>query len=277
MSAPRDPRRPWPLPAHFPEYGAEFLGTAALVFFGLSAVVFNLGAGSPLAAWIPDVGWRRLVTGLCFAGTGSLIALSPLGKLSGAHINPSVSIAFWADGKMHAGDCLGYLLAQFLGGIAGAAALAWAWGARAASVHNGMTLPGPGVSEAEAFALEAALTALYLFLVFLFVSSQRLVRWTPLMNWVVFALLVWTEAPLTGTGANPARSLGPALVSGVWRAQWIYLLAPPLGGLIGLACFRLLQVRRPERHVLTGKLTRAPRYRSLFRGEKISQRPAPKA
>jgi aquaporin Z len=199
--------------SHGPEYIAEFLGTACLVFFGLSAVVFDFGAGLPMAHWIPNHSARLLITGLCFAGTGSLVALSPLGRLSGGHINPSVSLAFWLSGKMHGRDFAGYVAAQMLGGI--------------------------------------------------FVSSPRLMRWTPLMNWLVIATMVWLEAPVSGTSLNPARSFGPALMTGLWTAQWLYLIAPPLGGMMGLLAFRTLTSE--TRALLTGKLFTAANYRSIFK------------
>jgi aquaporin Z len=74
-----------------------------------------------------------------FAGSGSLVAISPLGKLSGAHINPSGSIAFWLQGKMHHHDICGYIISQFLGAIIGAGLLVSVWGKYAVSVNNGMT------------------------------------------------------------------------------------------------------------------------------------------
>jgi aquaporin Z len=86
---------------HWPEYGSELLGTAFLVFSAVSAVTFNLGSGSPLAAVLPNSNVRRLMTGLLLAGSGPLVAISPLGKLSGGHLNPAVSLAFWLQGKMH--------------------------------------------------------------------------------------------------------------------------------------------------------------------------------
>ncbi len=86
----------WPR-LHWPEYGSELVGTAFLVFIALSAVTFNFGSGSPLAVVLPNESVRRLIMGLMLAGCGPLIAISPLGKLSGAHINPAVSLAFWRD------------------------------------------------------------------------------------------------------------------------------------------------------------------------------------
>ena len=122
---------------HWPEYGAELLGTAFNIFVGLSAVVFDFGKGLPMEHLIPNNSIRLLITGLVFAGSGSLVAISPLGKLSGAHINPCVSLAFWAQGKMHQHDIGGYIIGQFLGAIIGTLLLVAVWGRYAASLDNG--------------------------------------------------------------------------------------------------------------------------------------------
>ncbi len=262
-STPEAAERRW----HWPEYAAEFLGTACLVFFGLSAVVFDFAKDLPMAHWIPSPGTRLLINGLLFAGSGSLVALSPLGRLSGAHINPSVSLAFWLAGKMRLCDLAGYVMAQMLGGMAGAIALVLVWRGHAASVGNGMTLPGEGWPLWIVFDCEVVLTGVLVFLIFVFVSSHRLHRWTPLMNWLVVATMVWQEAPISGTSLNPARSFGPALVSGVWNAQWLYFLAPPLGGMLGLAAFHLFMPA--WRCLVSGKLVHAPNYRSIFPPEPV--------
>jgi len=89
---------------HWPEYGAELLGTAFLLFAGVSAVIFDFDKSLPLAHLLPNKSVRLLITGLLFAGSGSLVAISPLGRLSGGHINPAVTLAFWAQGKMHRFD-----------------------------------------------------------------------------------------------------------------------------------------------------------------------------
>jgi aquaporin Z len=107
------------------------------------------------------------------------------------------------------------------------------------------------------------MTALLVLAIFVFVSSHRLMRWTPLMTWILVAMMVWLEAPISGTSLNTARSFGPALVAGVWHAQWIYAVAPPLGGVVGLLLFRLTM--RAGREVLTGKLFHAPNYRTVFK------------
>jgi aquaporin Z len=253
----------WWKELHWSEYGAEFLGTAFLILAGLSAVVFDFGKGLPPAALLPDASLRRLITGLLFAGSGSLVAISPFGRLSGAHINPSVSLAFWVHGKMHHHDVLGYIISQFLGAIAGEALLVLLWGKYARSVMDGMTLPGAGYALWEVFVAELALTCLLVLTIFLFVSSQRLMRWTPLITWLLVASMVWLEAPISGTSLNPARSLAPALFAWLWTDQWLYWIAPPLGALLAVGLFRL--VSAGERDVMTGKLFHVPYYRSIFK------------
>lgn len=263
---------PWWQRLHWPEYGAELLGTAFLVFVGLSAVVFDFGTGLPMSTWIPNHSARLLLTGLIFAGSGSLVAISPLGRLSGAHINPSVSLAFWVHGKMHIHDFFGYVLSQFVGATLGETLLVLLWHPYSASVNNGMTLPGAGYPLWLVFAAEVVLTFFLVLLIFLFVSSHRLMNWTPLMNWLLVATMVWQEAPISGTSLNPARSFAPALLSANWTQQWLYFIAPPLGALIAVGVFRLLAVG--ERDVLTGKLFHVAHYRSVFKNVSAPHMPA---
>ncbi len=257
-SLPPAPAHDW----HWPEYGAEFTGTAWNVFIGLSAVVCNFAPGMPGARLVPDASLRLWITGLIFAGSGSLFTISPWGRLSGAHLNPSVTLAFWAHGKVRRHDLLGYLAAQAMGGTLGAALLVLTWGRHAADVNNGVTLPGAGFSAATAFGAELLMTFAYVLGIFVFVSRARLMRWTPLYNWLAVAGLVWLGAGVSGTSLNPARSLGPALVSWRWHAQWIYAVAPPLGGMSAALVFPLLA---REHEVLTAKLFHSSLYRSIFR------------
>ncbi|GAC1461140.1 MAG: aquaporin [Chamaesiphon sp.] len=253
----------WLRNLHWAEYGAELLGTAFLVFFGLSAVVFDFAKGLPMEHLIPNQSVRLLITGLLFAGSGSLVAISPLGKLSGAHINPSVSLAFWAQGKMHHHDIGGYIIGQFLGAIIGAMLLVFVWGKYADSVHNGITLPGQAYPLWYVFLAEVFMTFLLVLSIFIFVSSQRLMRWTPLMTWLLVATMVWLEAPISGTSLNPARSIGPDLVTWFWQNQWLYCIAPPLGSMLAVGAFRLLTFG--DRDILTCKLFHVSAYRNIFK------------
>lgn len=246
---------------HWPEYGAELVGTLWNVFIGLSAVVFNFAPGLPGSRLIPDASLRLWVTGLVFAGSGSLYTISPWGRLSGSHLNPSVTLAFTSVGKLHWRDTLGYLAAQFTGGTLGAGLLALVWGSHAAEVGGGVTLPGLGHSVADAFRAEFLMTFSYLLAIFFFVSNRSLMRWTPLMNWVVVAGLVWLGAGVSGTSLNAARSFGPALVTNTWRVQWLYAVAPVAGALSAAGAWQLFVVRK----VLTAKLYHIEFYRSVFR------------
>ena len=253
---------------HWPEYGVELVGTAWLVFAGLSGVIFD-SPGMPGARLIPDASLRLWVTGLIFAGSGSLYTISPWGRLSGSHINPAVTLGFCAQGKVRWHDGVGYIAAQCVGGWIGAAVLALVWGRHAAVVNFGVTLPGPGYRVSDAFWAEFLMTGSYLLAIFYFVSRQALLRWTPLMNWIVVSGLVWLCADISGTSLNPARSFGPALVAGQWKAQWIYAAAPPLGALAAVAAY---QVASRGRKILTAKLYHSELYRTVFKRTHVPHR-----
>jgi aquaporin Z len=247
---------------HFSEWGVELAGTAMLMIGGLSAVALDFGRGSPVAAAIPSVSLRLLLTGALFAAIGSLVAISPLGRLSGAHVNPAVTLAFWLTRQVHPHDLAGYLAAQFAGALIGVGIWRLAWGPIAESVMDGVTLPGPGVHPLEAVAIEALMTAILVLTIFLFVSRPKLMRWTPLAVWLVVTLLVWQGALLTGTSLNPARSFGPAVIHGSYSSIWIYFTGPVIGAAVAAVLVHVLGARfRP----LTAKLFHDPRYPTIFR------------
>jgi len=211
---------------------AEFIGTALLVLVGLSIVIFDFGAGSPLTRIVPDAGLRRVLTGFLFGTTGALIAVSWVGKASGAHINPVVTLAFLIMGKMSAARATGYMLAQFAGAVVGALPLLL-WGGLGRSVDFGATIPGPGHSTWLALAGEIVTTFALVAGLFLFIGNKRLAPWTPLLFPFLYAVMVYLEAPISGTSTNPARTLGPAVISEVWRGWWIYLAGPIIGAWLG--------------------------------------------
>lgn len=262
----------WWKQLHWSEYSAELLGTAFNLFVGFSIITFNFGKGLPMESLIPDESLRLLINGLIFAGSGSIFAVSPLGKLSGAHLNPCLSIAFWIQGKMHRHDLLGYIIGQFLGAIIGTFLVVILWGKYANSVNNGMTLPGNGYPLWYVFLAEVTITLMLVLSICIFVSHRQLMRWTPVMTWLLIAAMVWLESPISGTSLNPARSFGPALISGVWQDQWLYWIAPTLGALLAVGVFRLLSMG--DREILTAKLFHVPHYRCIFKNVKVPHRRA---
>jgi aquaporin Z len=237
LNAPDRPLHGQPSPPdrlHPSLYLAEGIGTALLVALGLSIVIVIFDRDSIIAAVLPSAAWRRVLAGGCFGTVGALIAISPLGRISGAHINPAVSLAFWLERKLAWRDLLGYVLAQMLGGAIGALPLLL-WGAHGRELGFGATTVGAGVSVGTAFAGETLATAALVLVIFISGSHERTRRFTPWTIPPLFAWLVWWEGPLSGTSANPARSFGPALVSGLWHELWIYLLAPLAGAAIAVA------------------------------------------
>ncbi len=211
-------------------YAAEFAGTALLVFVGLGVVIFDFAPGSPTA--VLGSGFAvRLLTGLLFGGTGALIALSPLGRLSGAHLDPVVSWAFWLVGSLSALDAVAYTVCQFAGATVGGLALPAVWGRAGAAVRYGATLPMSGLTPWAAVGGEVLVTFALVGGILWFVGHPRLRAFTPALLPPLVALLVAFEAPLSGTSMNPARSLGPALVAGALGPLWVYLLGPAVGAL----------------------------------------------
>jgi len=222
---------PWKL------FGAELIGTALLVAVGLSIVIADFGRGSPLDPMLPGEAWRRLITGFLFGTTGALIALSPLGKESGAHINPAVTLGFWLMGRLRARHAVGYVVCQLAGALVGAVPLL-AWGATGRSVAYGATVPGPAYGAPWALLGEAVTTFALVFGLFFFLRHRSLRPYTPALFPPLYAIMVWLEAPVSGTSTNPARSLGPAVISGDWHGWWIYWLGPLIGTLLAVAAYR---------------------------------------
>lgn len=222
---------PWRL------FGAELIGTAVLVAVGLSIVIVDFGHGSPASQLLPNAAARRALTGFLFGATGGLIAVSPLGRESGAHINPAVTVAFWLMGRLRLPHALGYVLCQLAGALLGAAPLL-AWGGTGSSIAYGATVPGAGYGPIEALLGETATTFALIFGLFLFLRHRRLRAFTPAIFAPLYAIMVWLEAPISGTSTNPARSFGPAVISGLWHGWWIYWLGPLLGTLLAVAAYR---------------------------------------
>lgn len=223
---------------------------------GLSAVCLVFGDGSFLAEALPSDSVRYVVVGALFAACVSLVAVSPLGRLSGAHLNPAVTLSFRVLGRVSGHDVGGYLFAQLAGALAGTALVSLLWGSTADSVGGGATTVGK-TGTGLAISLEVAMTAVLIGVILLFVSDARLTRWTPLAIWPVITALVWIGSPYTGTSLNPTRSVAPALVFAQVADLWVYVLAPVVGAVVvGLLWRRRDRAAQPK----TAKLFHDPGY-----------------
>jgi aquaporin Z len=229
-------RFPWRL------FLSELIGTGLLLLTGLSLVIFMFGAHSPIAWVILNEGTRRRITGFVFGMFGALISLSAVGKESGAHINPCVTLGFYLVGKLDARTAGVYVLGQLSGAVLGCLPLL-AWGAMGRSVAFGATLPGQTYPLRTVLMGEIVTTFCLITLLCVFIGIRQLRRFTPLMIPVLFAIMSYYEAPISGTSCNPARSFGPALISGQWHGWWIYWVGPVIGTLLAILVCNALALK----------------------------------
>ena len=251
---------PLPQTWHPRMYAAELVGTALLVSLGVSVVIAMFGRGTPMEALVPNQGVRRLLTGFIFGLVGAVITVSPVGRISGAHLNPAVTLAFVAEGKLARRDALGYIVAQLLGGLLSIGPLR-AWGAMGESVRFGATIPLRSVPLLWPLLGEAGVTCALVTLIFVMVAHRPTRRFTPWSIAPLFGVMVWLEAPLSGTSANPARSLGPAILAADLSDLWLYFVGPVAGALLAVALLRtgVFGVHRPPAaRVAHFDLERAP-------------------
>jgi aquaporin Z len=218
---------------HWREYLAEFLGTALLLLFGLSLVIIMFGEGAAAAHIIPSNRVRQMITGFVFGCIGASIAVSPIGKISGAHINPAVTLGFRMMGKLNLRTTLAYIIVQLAGAVFGSAPLL-IWGSLGKSISFGATLPGEGYSTLTVLMGEVVTTFALIVGLCLFLGYKRIRPYTPLMIPFLYAVMVPLEASISGTSTNPARTFGPAVISGQWQGWWIYWVGPLLGTLAGI-------------------------------------------
>jgi len=218
---------------------SEVIGTAALVFGGLSVVIVMFGQGSPMALIVPDELLRTVLSSFLFGCIGSAVALSRVGRESGAHINPAVTMGFWMMRKLDMRTAAGYIVAQLLGAALGALPLL-AWGSMGRSIAFGATTPGAGYSTSMVLMGEVATTFGLCATLCICLAFHRLRPYTPFVIPFLYAVMVPLEAHISGTSTNPARTFGPALISGRWDGWWIYWVGPMLGMLAAIvACSSL--------------------------------------
>lgn len=224
---------------HWPEYALEALG---LALFMLSAAAFAIvieHPDSPLRATVTGALPRRLLMGIAMGLTAATLIYSPVGARSGAHLNPATTVTFLRLERMHTVDAAGYVVAQFAGGVAGisiAAALLGPW-IGAPSVRYVATVPGEMWGMTAAFLAEAAITFVLMTVVLHVSNHARWSRYTGVCAGLLVAAYITFEAPISGMSMNPARSLGPAILSDAVGPLWIYFIAPAIGMLSAAELF----------------------------------------
>jgi aquaporin Z len=218
---------------------AEMAGIALLLMIGLSIVTLMFGIGSPMAEYIPNVNLRKVITGFLFGSTGALISISHLGKVSGSHINPAVTMSFWLFKKMDSRKALIYVVAQLIGAVLGTLPM-FLWGQLGRSISFGVTVPGEGYSVQTALIGELVTTFFFVTILIIFLGFRQIRPYTPFISPVYFAIMNPIESHISGLSTNPARSFGPSLVAGIWDSWWIYWVGPLGGALLAcIVCSRL--------------------------------------
>lgn len=205
------------MPPHFDTRRliAESLGTFFLVLIGPGAVMVDAYSGGAVGHTGVALAFAFVVTTMVYA----------LGHLSGAHINPAVTIGFWSARRFPSREVVPYVIAQALGAVTASLTLRATLGPIG---HLGATLPA--LSLGAAFVIEALLSFALMFVIMAVATDERAADgFAGVAVGLTVGFCALTGGPLTGASMNPARSFGPALVGGVWTAHWIYWVAPILG------------------------------------------------
>ncbi len=209
------------------EVVAEAGGTFILVFIGTGAVMVNQISQGAITHLGISMVFGAIVAALIYA----------LGHISGAHFNPAVTLAFWRSGFFPGDRVVAYILAQCVGAIAASLLLKSTFGTIA---NLGATLPLNG-NWHQSLILETVLTFILMFIIFGSGLDRRApIGFAGISIGLTVAVAAAVMGPITGASMNPARSIGPALVAGLWQHHWVYWVAPILGAQLAVVVYRWL-------------------------------------
>jgi glycerol uptake facilitator protein len=225
---------------------AELIGTAVLVFIGVGSVPATLILGGSAPFTMAELGMISFAFALAVA-----CLVYTIGHISGCQINPAVTLALAATGKMPWREVPGYILAQLAGAVVGALTIVGVLGHKAVTVGLGIASYGSGTGAGHAFFAEAVGTAILVFVVFgAAVDGRAPGGWAGMAIGVAVFAIIIPVAPATGASINPARTFGPMLVGQLyggtvhWNQIGVYLGAEILGGLIAGFAYTGLNARR---------------------------------
>ncbi len=210
------------------KYIAELFGTFVLVFIGCGAVVFSGVTVGHL--------------GIAFAFGLAVVAMAyAIGPVSGAHVNPAVTLGVWSAGRMSAKDAICYIIAQFIGATLGAAVLLWIASERLRGYDvtvEGLGANGWGAGYGMSYSMLAAIlfefVATYIFVQVILKATEKPIEVAGLIIGLTLVVIHIVGLQITGVSVNPARSFGPALfVGGQALSQvWLFLIVPSVAGLL---------------------------------------------
>lgn len=246
------PQRRWPL------YATEAALVACLMLSACAFAALFRHPESPVADAVRGDVERRVLLGLAGAITVVTLIYSPLGRRTGPHLNPAMTLTFLRLGRISPSDAAGFVVGQFAGAAIGAGAAAAILGRWTRQTAFAAAVPG-AYPTAAVWSTEFAV-ALVLGVVVFTLNRTRLVRYTGCFAAAATWLLVVLAAPVSGAGLNAARTLAASTFAHVWIGWWVYFTAPPLGM---LAAVELLAILGRGRAAMCGKLAHHPT--SFFR------------
>lgn len=230
--------------------GAE-LGIFMILVAGFATLLY--APTSPVPELISNGFFRGAVMGVIAGICAIAIIYSPWGKQSGAHFNPAVTLAFYRLGKINAWDTLFYVLAQFIGGVAGVLLSALFFGDPFTNAPVNYIVTVPGIWGRMGALVTEGLLAFGLMMLVLVVSNHaKIHQFTGVFAGILVAIYVTLAAPISGMSINPARTFASALPANVWTDFWIYYFVPPLAMLLAAEVYTQVSGRR-SRHIC-GKL-----------------------